>query len=296
MKKHDGFQGQKAVIIPRHIYQRACRDQPAISGLFITDIGYYPNAHYHFRERAAGAEQHILIYCKEGRGKVQLADAAYTVEPGECFLIPRGVPHAYAANEVQPWTIYWLHFAGSAADALVEGLRQGSALIKKFIHFSNEREAFFNQLYGRLERGFSTDNLLFANLHLPGFLADCLFEEVPAAYSEEFSANMINTAIDHMQKRLAGKCRLADLATVLNVSVSHLCYLFKQKTGFSPIEYFNHLKIQQACQYLLFTDLRVNEVGVRLGMEDAYYFSRFFKRQIGMSPQAYRSRRKKEAG
>lgn len=296
MKKHEGFQGQKAVVIPRIIYQRACREQPAIAGMYITDIGYYPNAHHHFRERSAGAEQHILIYCQEGNGRLRLGDSTCTVEPGECFIIPKQIPHVYAANEDHPWTIYWIHFAGVAADSLVNGLQPHYGIIKKFVHFSNEREAMFNQMYDRLERGFGTSNLLYANLHLPGFLADCLFENVPPASLAGVSVNIVDAAIDYMQKRIAANCRLMDLASILNISVSHLSYIFKQKTGFSPIEYFNHLKVQQACQYLLFTDLRVNEIGIRLGMEDAYYFSRFFKRQIGISPQAYRSRRKKDAG
>ena len=63
------------------------------------------------------------------------------------------------------------------------------------------------------------------------------------------------------------------------------------KTGFSPIEYFNHLKVQKACQYLLFTDLRVKEIADKLGIEDPYYFSRMFSKLMGMSPGTYRTKR-----
>ena len=68
--------------------------------------------------------------------------------------------------------------------------------------------------------------------------------------------------------------------------------MFKKSTGFSVIEYFNHLKMQKACQFLQFTDLRVNEIANRLGMEDPYYFSRLFSKVIGMSPKQYRGRRR----
>lgn len=296
MKKHEGFHGQKAVIIPRQVCQRACREQPVITAMYITDIGYYPNARHHFRERNRGADQHILIYCKEGQGKVRLHDTLYNIDPGECFLIPKNTPHAYGANEKTPWTIYWLHFTGTSADALVNGILQEDMLVKKFLHASHDLEKQFDDMYNRLERGLSTENLLHANLHLSAYLADCLLDNAAPTVAEENTGNAINAAIDFMHKRIHTKCQLHDLSAELNISISHLSVIFKQKTGYSPIEYFNHLKIQQASQFLLFTDLRVNEIAIRLGMEDPYYFSRFFKRHMGLSPQAYRARRKKDAG
>ncbi len=55
---------------------------------------------------------------------------------------------------------------------------------------------------------------------------------------------------------------------------------------------FNHLKTQKACQYLQFTDLRVNEIADRLGIEDPYYFSRMFTKIVGVSPNKYRGKRR----
>ena len=51
------------------------------------------------------------------------------------------------------------------------------------------------------------------------------------------------------------------------------------------------LKVQKACQYLLFTDLRIKEIANKLGIEDQYYFSRMFTKIMGMSPVAYRIKR-----
>ena len=79
---------------------------------------------------------------------------------------------------------------------------------------------------------------------------------------------------------------------VANLSPSHIATTFKKKTGFSLIEYFNQLKTQKACQYLLFTDLRVNEIANKLGIEDPYYFSRMFTKILGVSPVRYRSKRR----
>ena len=94
-----------------------------------------------------------------------------------------------------------------------------------------------------------------------------------------------------MNKKIDYMMSLEEIAKSVNLSSSHFSALFKKKTGFSPIEYYNHLKIQKACQYLLFTDLRVKEISYKLGINDPYYFSRLFSKVMGMAPNDYRVKR-----
>ena len=49
---------------------------------------------------------------------------------------------------------------------------------------------------------------------------------------------------------------------------------------------------QKACQFLDFTDMKVNQVCYRVGIEDAYYFSRLFSQIMGMSPREYKKVKK----
>ena len=57
----DGFKGEKAILIPDNIrnFQAA---NPVTGQMFITEIGYYPRAKYHYFERPAGFNENILIY------------------------------------------------------------------------------------------------------------------------------------------------------------------------------------------------------------------------------------------
>ena len=81
-----------------------------------------------------------------------------------------------------------------------------------------------------------------------------------------------------------------EVAAYVGYSVSYFSALFKRTTGQSPIGYFNRLKIEVACQMLATTDIQVNQLCFKVGIQDPYYFSRLFRRLTGISPQGYREK------
>src|ERR1700730_3938411 len=119
IKKKEGLLGQKAIVIPRKILSTRCAKNDVINTLYITDIGYYPKAEFHYRERPQGADQHILIYCHDGNGQVAIGKTKHFIQPGDFFIIPHKIPHTYLADETNPWTIYWIHFKGTIANTIV---------------------------------------------------------------------------------------------------------------------------------------------------------------------------------
>ncbi|MBV4004894.1 helix-turn-helix transcriptional regulator, partial [Bacteroides thetaiotaomicron] len=62
--------------------------------------------------------------------------------------------------------------------------------------------------------------------------------------------------------------------------------------AFSCCVYFNLLKMQQACLLLDTTDMKINQICYKIGIEDTYYFSRLFSKIMGMSPREYRKSKK----
>jgi AraC-like DNA-binding protein len=82
------------------------------------------------------------------------------------------------------------------------------------------------------------------------------------------------------------------MSDYLEISASHFSLIFQKKTGYSPLNYFNQLKIQEACHYLDFSDQKVNQISMLIGFEDPFYFSRIFAKTMGLSPSEYRSKKK----
>ena len=157
------------------------------------------------------------------------------------------------------------------------------------VGFSDERNVLFNHIASTLLRGYSASNLLQANLALPHYLSSFIAPEHFG--SQKASASDVSPtekAIRYMQDNLSNSLSLDNIARSVNLSVSFFSRKFKKDTGYAPIEYFNYLRIQKACQLLHFSTWRINEVASAIGIDDPFYFSRLFKQQMGLSPAHYR--------
>ena len=87
-RKREGFKGQRAIVIPAKILAKHFDNHPIVKQLYVTDIGYYPNALYHYRKRIHGVNQYILIYCVKGNGWAIIADKKYNMSAGDFILLP----------------------------------------------------------------------------------------------------------------------------------------------------------------------------------------------------------------
>ena len=88
----------------------------------------------------------------------------------------------------------------------------------------------------------------------------------------------------------ARKWSVADLASAVNVSVSHLDERFRKTVGIPPIRYLTGWRMHLAQELLIGTDLGVASIARRVGYESEEAFSRAFKRQFEVAPSIWRQR------
>jgi len=74
------------------------------------------------------------------------------------------------------------------------------------------------------------------------------------------------------------------------LSSDYLSNLFRRQLGLSRSDYFQHRRVQKACELLLVPGRTITDVAADLGYSDAPHFCRLFKRHRGMSPRTYKSR------
>ena len=79
-----------------------------------------------------------------------------------------------------------------------------------------------------------------------------------------------------------------EMAAHAHLSSSRFRRLFHQRTGFSPLEYLTRLRLNHASQLMAETALSIAEIARAVGYEDPLYFSRLFRRKMGVSPTEFR--------
>ncbi|MBN2610415.1 MAG: AraC family transcriptional regulator [Bacteroidales bacterium] len=285
----DGFIGQRMIILPKKIIS-SIKKKDLISQLYATDIGFFPRAKFHFMERKKGSKQYILIYCLEGQGIIDVMDTRIELKPNTYYIIPPEVIHDYYAMPNNPWSIYWVHFTGPQAKNLFEKFAKNSMTAARFISFEEQRVFLFENLINVLEDGYSIENIEYVNISLWQLLVSFVFSNfITEIGKDKIAGDIVTLSIKYMKEHLDEPLKVEAIASHFNYSNSHFFTLFKKKTGYSPIHYFNHLKIQRACQYLSYTDMSVKEISFSLGLEDPLYFSRLFKKTMNLSPLHYRA-------
>ncbi len=291
-KIKSGFMGERAVVLPAPIIEDIKHDDLGCL-LHITDIGFYPKADFHFRKRTKEeAKQYVLIYCFEGRGWFEMNGIKQIVPEHHFFILPKGKSHSYGSDKKNPWTIYWMHFDGEKAGYFSDGLDKPVKISPEKDSRLEERLHLFEEIYSTLKNGYSKNNLDYSISCLFHFLGSLKFI---GAYRESISANqhprdITDEAIHFMRENIRKRLTLKEISDYVGFSVSHFSTLFQKKTGYSPLNYLSQLKIQEACHYLDFTDMKINQISSLIGFEDPFYFSRIFTKTMGVSPSEYRSK------
>lgn len=289
-KKRDGFTGEKLISMPITLVEKEIVKNSFFNALFITHIGYFPKANSHYRERRKGCKDNILIYCIDGKGWYYMGEKKYTVKANQFFIIPATNQYMrYGSDEKDPWTIYWVHFCGDKLKALNDYFSMDNFIVPKSIHFDEYKIELWQQMYDCLEKGYSVENLGYANLCLYYFIASFLFPQKRTELLNRKSKDVTDKAIEYMKQNISERLTVEDFAAVLNLSVSHFHTVFSKKTGQGPMDYFIQLKMQRACQLLDLSRMKVKEIAFEVGYIDPYYFSRQFSKAMGLSPQTYRN-------
>lgn len=127
-----------------------------------------------------------------------------------------------------------------------------------------------------------------ARLYSDAILSPIQSADIGSTKDSEGRAAMMRRVLDHLRINFAQELTVADVGRACHVSTSWLFHAFPEYTGFSPLNYAIHLRLQEACRLLALTDRKVADIATAVGYEDAFYFSRLFRKHIGLSPDIYR--------
>ena len=103
-------------------------------------------------------------------------------------------------------------------------------------------------------------------------------------YREKYLETAINTISSHYQENL----NASNLSESLGISESSFSKIFKNRTGYTFLEYLTNYRVKRAMEFLDQKDVRVSEVAAMVGYADYRHFGDVFKKITGITPSEYR--------
>lgn len=97
----------------------------------------------------------------------------------------------------------------------------------------------------------------------------------------------IEKSLDYILEHYAEKLSLEQISKYVYLNKSYFSELFKKETGINFNDYINQVRIQKACELLSGKHYNLSQIAQNVGFSDQNYFSKIFKRIIGVSPKSY---------
>jgi len=266
------------------------KDKALSKDLFLTEIGEIEIEQGTIWGRTVTLENYQLVYCTKGSGIVQILGEQVPISNDQFFIIPKG--ETFKFYSVLNVNTYFLtaHFNGNKAKQLGKEFSIVRNLIPSVNNMVANREMLFDEIFNNLSKGFHDENLEYVNFCFGHLLATFIYANKTSEDIADESNPGVRRAITYMSKNLSKKLSLNQLANEVGYSPTYFTTLFRKETNYSPISYFSHLKIVKACELLDYTHMKVKEISFHLGYTDPYYFTKDFKKKMGMSPRFYRNR------
>ena len=235
-----------------------------------------------------GVRDHYLLhYIVSGHGSYEAEGRTFVLGPGDAFLARPDIPIYYRADRELPWEYYWVGFSGPSAPLLLAQTP-----------FSRKcpvlRPAAGEQLRQALLDIYKARGGDYPSaVRMAGYLQAALglLMESGQHRGEDALEDYARQGAVFIQQNYSRSVTVEQIARQTGVSRSYLYRAFQTAFGCSPSEYLTRYRIQRAAQLLRHSALPVGTVATSAGFEDPFYFSRVFRREMGVSPTEYRAGR-----
>jgi AraC family transcriptional regulator, arabinose operon regulatory protein len=260
------------------------------SDLYLVEIGEHvlPCGQIWKPERAP--DYHQLIYFSRGKGSLTLNGSKIDIAGGNFCIIPADDSVLISSSPDAECHILTAGFAGIKADSLSSHFGIVRMVLPPVNNLVANRAMLFDELFNNLARGFHNENLEYIHFAFGHLLATFIYAHKKDDSEETYNQVMAQNISDYLNQNLHRKISLSQLAKVAGFSPTYFSSLFSKYTGYAPLSYFAHLKILKACELIDYTTMKIKDISFSLGYSDPYYFTRDFKKKMGISPRNYRKR------
>ena len=265
---------------------------------------------------------HELVLIIEGAGTIEAETQSLPFRPGSLLLIPPGAAHRFMDSQAKTYAHIAIHYDWEPRVQQSESLwswtspdnvtskpfASGSlwlphiavipavppSIVQQVQHVAElyTMDTPYRQL--KLQTAFLSLLLSISQALDRNELPYRLLAQPESAQNETLQAHSAMLDVVRRLHELAdqppiSKTDYLQICESKHFSAAYFRRLFKAHTGCSPLQYFNVIRLRKAAELLLNTDQTIKEIAYLCGFEDANYFSKWFRRLEGVTPQEYRN-------
>ena len=236
-----------------------------------------------------GSDDYQLLYVSSGKVRFYFDGQERVISQNNMILYRPGEPQIYYQESNDKAELYWVHFAGSDVEQMLESYQISKNQNVFYVGTKQNFPWLYNQMIQELQlKRVNFDNALILNLQQI-FLSMNRYRQEKSNADAEMSM-LIEHAIHYFHENYNQNIVIEDYAREHNVTPHWFTQNFKKITKSTPMQYIIALRIKNAMDLLENTDYSIVQVAEAVGYDNSLYFSRIFKKCIGMSPSDYKKR------
>ena len=233
----------------------------------------------------------IFQYTLSGCGEIKFQDKTHPLPEGHAFIIsvPENCQYYIPASS-NDWKLIFITLAGeevrkcweyiNATHGYVFEISSKRRIIQQIISIYHEvQSGQLLDIYQVSHRAYEVMSLFYH--HFENRVDSLLLKTPPD----------VKIALQYIKENFAKDLNIDDISEQTGLSKSHLSRKFKSFTGYSPLNYLNKYRIEQASYLLNYTSKTVKEISEDVGFADPNYFCKAFRKITGTSPNSLRKTR-----
>lgn len=237
--------------------------------------------------RPEGRKDYQLLYIASGKASFYFESTETVLQAGQMVLYRPGMPQHYCYYAENQPEVFWIHFTGSEVETYMTQYGfTGSETILSPGTCPEFRQLFSQMILElQLRRPFLED---FLSLELQQLFLLIQRRLHTGSSSGQNIQKEVENAIHFFNEHYNTEIIIEDYAARQHMSTCWFIRSFKRQTGKTPMQYITATRIARAQSLLESTDYNVSEIAAIVGYENPLYFSRIFKKLVGVSPRKYR--------
>lgn len=236
---------------------------------------------------------HELVLITAGCGQVRVDGKEHDIYPGYLLYFWPGVQHTLKNDPMRPMSFQAIHFSYTQA-SYNNGQWQSLSLddvplpVPAVQLSSNCKhlETLFKDIGRHWPQQPAGNSLICRGLFLQVLHQIISGSSVDPGNQRTMAA--VQATLDIIHAQYSDRLSVRDLSAKAGLSADYYTRLFRRMTGMTPQDYISYYRISMAKNILADPAVKIRSVAARVGYEDEFFFSRMFKKQVGISPQAFR--------